>query len=368
VLYWEDDMNYRALIEHSSDAIIVHDFDGNLLYANPAALTLVGDSSLEEAKKKSIFDHLPKEIAESARQDFQKLLEQGTLPPLVAPLILTNGDRIEVEVRANLVTFEGHPAIQIHMRDLFSRARLIETLRKKTEDLRRSNEDLENLTHISAHTLQEPVRHIVTFAQRLEKEKKDLLDTTAQGYIRTIEKSGLRIHQILGDLRRYSRLNMHELKKEKVDIENLLEQILGTLQPQIDEKKAEICWRSKLPVVWADPFLLDIVFQNLIENGIKFQPYRNPPRIQVSAIYGNNEWQFSVCDNGIGISPKYTKKIFEMFEQLHSPDEYPGTGMGLSIAKRIIERHGGQIWVESEVGNGSTFYFTLPAAGEYKGS
>jgi signal transduction histidine kinase len=155
-------------------------------------------------------------------------------------------------------------------------------------------------------------------------------------------------------------LNLKELQKEKVDTEFLLKQIIGTLHLQIDEKKAEISWETELPAVWADPVLLGIVFQNLIDNGIKFHRYRNPPRIRIRANCGNKEWQFSVEDNGIGISPKYTDKIFKMFERLNPHDNYAGTGMGLSIAKRIIERHGGKIWVESEEGKGSTFYFSLP--------
>ncbi|MDD1678050.1 MAG: ATP-binding protein [Methanomicrobiales archaeon] len=355
----EYEMNYQALIEHSSDAIIVHDPEGKILYANPAALTLIGDRSLEEAMKKSVYEHLPPGFSDRASQDIQKILEGGTLPALVATVLLANGDYIEVEVRANLVNFGGRSAIQIHMRELFDRAKLIESLKQQAEDLRRSNEDLENLSHIAAHDLQEPVRTVITFIQRLEMEKKETLDAEARGYIRTIEKAGLRMHQLLGDLRRYSRLNMQELRKEKVDTDSILDQILGELQPRIREEGATVV-REKLPVVMADPTLLRIALQNLVENGIKFHRPGNKPRVVVAAFSRGDAWQFSVQDNGIGIPSRYFQKIFDMFERLNPPDAYPGTGMGLAICRRIVERHGGKIWVESEEGKGSTFCFSLP--------
>jgi PAS domain S-box-containing protein len=353
------DQNYRALIEHSSDAIIVHDLEGSILYANPAALTLMGDSSLKIAQRKSIFDHLPAEMFTGVRLDIQKVLAGGTLPARVAPVFLANGDRLEVEVRANRVNFGGRPAVQIHMRELYDRAKLIESLKKQAEDLRHSNEDLKNLSYIAAHDLQEPVRTIVNFAQRLEREKGDTLDAEARGYIRTIEKAGLRMHRLLGDLRHYSRLNTKELERKDVDTDLVLEQILRELQPRIREEGAVVS-REKLPVIRADPTMLRIALQNLVENGIKFHRPGQKPRVQISARYGDGGWQFSVQDDGIGIPPQYFPKIFEMFERLHSPDSYPGTGMGLAICRRIIERHGGKIWVESE-GSGSTFCFTLPA-------
>ncbi|MDD1673119.1 MAG: ATP-binding protein [Methanomicrobiales archaeon] len=357
--YPENELNYQALIEHSSDAIIVHDPQGKILYANPAALTLFGDTSLEEARKNSIFNHLPKEFTKGARESIQKVLEGATLPPVISPVYLLNGDRIEVEVRANRVDFDGQPAIQIHMRDSFSRAKLIESLKRQAEDLKRINEELEDISHIAAHDLQEPVRMIVTFAQRLEQEKGASFDAESHRYLQTITKSGLRMHQLLNDLSRYSRLNMHELRKEDIDTNILVEQVVGMIHSPISGMEARIT-RNSLPVVRADPTLLRIVFQNLIENAIKFHRPGKEAQIEVSAKSLNAEWNFSISDDGIGISPNYFGKIFKPFERLHSPDSYPGTGMGLSISKRIIERHGGRIWVESEEEKGSIFHFTLP--------
>jgi light-regulated signal transduction histidine kinase (bacteriophytochrome) len=204
------------------------------------------------------------------------------------------------------------------------------------------------------------VRTIVNFVQRLEREKGEMLDAEARGYIRTIEKAGLRMHRLLGDLRHYSHLNTKELEKKDVDTNRVLEQILWELQFRIREEGAVVSW-EKLPVIRADPTMLRIALQNLVENGIKFHRPAQKPRVQVSARRSDDGWQFFVQDDGIGIPPQYCHKIFEMFERLHSPESYPGTGMGLAISRRIIERHGGRIWVESEEGRGSTFCFSLPA-------
>ena len=615
----EENLNFKVLVEHSSDAIVVHDLDGKILYANPAALVLVGDSSLEEATKKSAFAHLSENIAKVGHRDSKKLLKGQYLPPLIAPLFLTNGERIEVEVHANFVIFKGRPAIQVHMRDITHRKRVDEILKEKcateralinspiemgvildvegtilnindnfaaileqspqdilglciwdlmpaewtanrrkyfdqairskrtvrfeekygdkyydslanpilssqgevlqiaitarditgrilieealkeqereiqnlmenspdgiiitdeegrvarwnkgaeiitglaakdvigvpaweiqarnvtnewagpdpsayyrrlwaqlfadsnnqrftrlfdgqirtprgeikyieqsifripsqrgfrigaifrditsrkkeeqklkefAESLKRSNEDLELFVNIAAHDLQEPLRGIVAYSQLLIDRCKDGKDPLIQKYMKVVENSGLQMSQLLDDLRVYTRVGVRGEQFNPVDMEKVLRKAKNNLELVIQETHAVIT-HEQLPIVKGDSMQITQVFQNIIDNAIKFCREGTVPEIHVSAVQRDGYWQFAVRDNGIGIQEEYYNKIFVLFERLHRRDMYPGTGLGLALCKKIIERHGGRIWVESEFGKGSIFYFTLPNA------
>ena len=615
----EENLNYKSLVEHSSDAIVVHDLEGKILYANPAALALVGDSSLEEAMNKSAFAHLPENIAKIGYRDSKKLLEGQSLPPLIAPVFLTNGERIEVEVHANFVIFRDRPAIQVHMRDITHRKQVDEILKNKyateralinspiemsvlldikgtilnindnfaevlkqspqdllglciwnlmpaevtairrkyfnqairsnqtvrfeekygdkwydslvnpvlssqgevleiaitarditarilteealreqereiqnlmensrdgiiitdeegrvarwnkgaeiitglaandvigvpaweiqarsvtsewagsdplayyrrlwsqlfadsndqhytrlfdgqirtpkgeiryieqsvfripsqrgfrigaifrditnrkkeeqklkefAENLERINEDLELFVNIAAHDLQEPLRGIVAYSQFLIDRCKDGKDPLIQKYLKVIENSGLQMSHLLEDLRVYTRAGIRGEQFNPVDMEKVLTKAQNNLELAIRETHAVIT-HEQLPIVNGDSMQITQVFQNIIDNAIKFCREGTVPEIYISAVRRDGAWQFAIQDNGIGIQEEYYNKIFVLFERLHRRDTYPGTGLGLALCKKIIERHGGRIWVESELGKGSTFYFTLPNA------
>ncbi|HZD44346.1 MAG TPA: ATP-binding protein, partial [Methanomicrobiales archaeon] len=275
-----------------------------------------------------------------------------------------DGRPVWVEGRGTRSPINGKAAIQIFLRDISARKQAEEGLREYAENLRRSNEDLERFAYISSHDLQEPLRTIVSFSQLLEKRYRGAIDSEADEYIDFIVEAGKRMQHLINDLLEYSRVTTRGGVFMETDSCEILEETLSNLRSMIVESGSRIT-HDPLPVVMVDPPQLRQVFQNLIANAIKYRS-ESPPSIHVSAERTHGMWKFSVRDNGIGIEPQYFQKIFVIFQRLHGRDKYEGTGIGLALVKRIIERHGGSIWVESDIGRGSTFYFTLPALEENK--
>jgi light-regulated signal transduction histidine kinase (bacteriophytochrome) len=242
--------------------------------------------------------------------------------------------------------------------DISKRKEAEEKLASTLEALKRSNAELEQFAHVASHDLQEPLRTISSYLDLLVRRCSDQLDDKAQNYIVTVKGAAKRMMALIDDLLTFSRVTSKGQSPEPVDMGKILEDVLKNLDAAITESGAEII-AGNLPVVNADSSQLSQVLQNLVGNAIKFHGDA-PPEIRISATQENSEWVFAVQDNGIGIDPAQFGHIFKLFQRLHSRDEYPGTGIGLAVCKRIVERHGGRIWVESIPGNGSTFYFTLP--------
>ncbi len=241
---------------------------------------------------------------------------------------------------------------------------LYEELKKRTislehtlDALRRSNKELEQFAHIASHDLREPLRTITSFTQLLSKRYKDKLDDEANEFIQFAVDGAQRMNQLIIDLLTFSRVETQGKSFEWIDCRGVLERVILNLHTSIEKRGAKISYKN-LPSVNVDHTQLIQLLQNLIGNAIKFHGEK-PPRIHISAIKEENKWVFSVKDNGIGIDPKYFDRIFQIFQRLHKRKEYPGSGIGLAVCKKIVERHGGKIWVESEVGKGSTFYFTI---------
>ncbi len=234
-----------------------------------------------------------------------------------------------------------------------------ESLLKTSSELARSNRDLESFAYIASHDLQEPLRTIAGFLQLLEKRVGAQMDDKAKQYIDFAVDGSQRMHQMITDLLFYSRVSMHPYAPKPVPLLEPLGQATASLRKSIEDSAASIVV-GDLPQVRADPTQMLQVFQNLIGNAIKFRSER-PLQIEVGTKREERVWKLWVKDNGIGFDPKLQDKIFLIFQRLHSRQKYSGTGIGLSICKRIIERHGGSIWADSIPGVGSTFYFTLPA-------
>ena len=233
-------------------------------------------------------------------------------------------------------------------------------LTRVADDLVRSNEELEQFAHIASHDLQEPLRMVASFTALLGERYKGKLDSDADEFIGYAIDGATRMKELLQALLVYSRVGMKGEKFVLTPCDELLADVLDDLGAAIEESGAVIT-RDPLPALTADPAQLRQLFQNLIGNALKF--YKERPEIHVHAERRDAEWVFSVRDNGIGIEPEYAERIFAIFQRLHGKAEYAGGGLGLAICKRIVERHGGKIWVESQRGEGSTFYFTLPADG-----
>ncbi len=228
-------------------------------------------------------------------------------------------------------------------------------------ELKRSNEELQQFAYVTSHDLQEPLRTIASFTQLMERRYKGKLDEDADEFMDYIVDASVRMKQMIMDLLEYSRVGTKQEMFQDISMESKLNDVIVNLNDLIERNHAEITYDS-LPVVFGDESQLLLLLQNLITNAIKFRKKDEPPRIHISAVedHEKNEYVFSIADKGIGIEEQYFDRIFTIFQRLHTRDKYQGTGIGLSIAKRIVERHGGHIWVESEFGEGSIFYFTMP--------
>jgi light-regulated signal transduction histidine kinase (bacteriophytochrome) len=232
-----------------------------------------------------------------------------------------------------------------------------EALQRMVEDLNRSNKELEQFAYVASHDLQEPLRMVSSFTQLLERRYGDKLDQSAKEFIHFAVDGAQRMQRLINDLLAYSRVQTKGKPLSPTDSLEALNVAQENLSMAIMESRAAVS-HGNLPVVQADGTQLAQLFQNLIGNAIKFHG-ADLPHIHVSAEPKGEEWVFSVRDNGIGIAPEYFERIFVIFQRLHAGGTYPGTGIGLAICKKIVERHGGRIWVESQPGKGSTFYFTL---------
>jgi PAS domain S-box-containing protein len=240
-------------------------------------------------------------------------------------------------------------------------ARLYAQLEAANQELAYSNTELQQFAYVASHDLQEPLRMVASYTQLLARRYRGKLDSDADEFISYAVDGANRMQRLINDLLSYSRLGTQGKPLELTGSESALAQALANLQLAIAENEAVVS-HDPLPTVWADETQLVQLFQNLVGNAIKFRSTQ-PPRIHISAEQKEREWLFSVSDNGIGIEPEYAERIFVIFQRLHSQAEYSGTGIGLAFCKRIVERHGGRIWMESQPGQGATFYFTLPVTG-----
>jgi signal transduction histidine kinase len=237
-----------------------------------------------------------------------------------------------------------------------------ESLEKSVAELSRSNSDLQQFAYVASHDLQEPLRMVASYTQLLAKRYRGKLDSDADEFIGYAVDGASRMQKLITDLLAYSRVTSQGRVFERVDCNGLLEEVLSNLRVAVEESRAVVT-HAPLPTVIADGRQLGQLFQNLIGNAIKFR-CKEPPQVRVSAERQTGEWLFSVRDNGVGMDPQFAERIFVIFQRLHSREEYPGTGIGLAICKKIVERHGGRIWVASQIGQGATFHFTLPIVGQ----
>jgi light-regulated signal transduction histidine kinase (bacteriophytochrome) len=238
------------------------------------------------------------------------------------------------------------------------RALAEEQLRQASVNLQRSNTDLQQFAYVASHDLFEPLRMVTSYLQLLSHHQKHKLDAEAKEFIALAVDGARRMEALIHDLLEYSRVDTRGRSFQPTESEEAFKAAVSNLKVLVEESGADI-QHTPLPRVCADSVQLTQLFQNLLGNAIKFRG-PEPPRVEVTAERNNNEWRFGIKDNGIGIDAKFFERIFVLFQRLHTRQEYAGTGMGLAICKKIVERHGGRIWVESKPREGSSFFFTLP--------
>ena len=253
----------------------------------------------------------------------------------------------------------AHDELEIRVRERTAELRdSNRRLAQQARELARSNADLEQFAYVASHDLQEPLRMVASYTQLLVRRYRGRIDADADDFLNFIVDGALRMQRLINDLLAFSRVGTRGRELEPTPLAAVMQRVLANLKAGIDESRAVISV-DELPTVWADATQMELLLQNLVGNAIKFHGAA-PPAIRIAAQRGDGEWQLSVADQGIGIDPQYAERIFVIFQRLHTAADYPGTGIGLAICKRIVERHGGRIWVSSEPGRGSSFCFTLP--------
>ena len=343
----------RSLIEASLDPLFTISTEGKITDANTATEMITGHPR-EELIGTDFADYFSD--PEKARSGYETVFRDGIVKNYELTIRHEDGTFTPVLYNASLYRDDSGKTVGI-----FAAARDISERKRAQDELIRSNKDLQHFAYVASHDLQEPLRNVATCLQLLEKDYKDKLDPNADQLINYAVDSSVRMKALIEGLLAYSRIATKGKPQEQLDCEQILQRAVTNLSSAITEAEAVIT-HDPLPTISADDTQLLQVFQNLIGNAIKFRR-DDPPRIHVSAVKNRNEWMFSVKDNGIGIESQHLERIFVIFQRLHKRSEYEGTGMGLAIVKKVVERHGGRVWVESEPGVGTTVYFTLPEKG-----
>jgi len=348
---------FEKVLQGNVEAIVITDTQGNIEWVNNTFSLLTGHDKSDILEKnpgflftggKNVYSELCQNLNEANHLQVETWMHRkdGSEFPVELTLSAVRSD-------ADMIT---HHVLEFSDFTEFHRAR--EELNQRTQELNRSNHELEQFAYVASHDLQEPLRMVASYTQLIAHRYQGKLDSDADEFIAYAVDGATRMQAIINDLLALSRVGTHNAALARVDSKAALDKALANLRLVIGETGTRIVCGT-MPALHADGSQLTQLFQNLIGNALKFRG-TDTPSINIGAEQIGEEWVFHVRDNGIGIAPEYFERIFLMFQRLHSKREYPGTGIGLTICKKIAERHGGRIWVESEPGKGTTFYFAIP--------
>jgi PAS domain S-box-containing protein len=354
----ENEARYRTLVESIPQKILMKDRNCRWISINKNLARDFGFRP-EEVVGKMDTELFTPELAAKYHADDVRIMETGKTEELEEKYLLEGRETWVNTIKTPVRDANGEIVGVLGVFwDITQRKQAAEALKKAAADLERSNKELEQFAYVASHDLQEPLRMISSYTQLLARRYEGLLDDKARKYVNYTVDGAIRMQALINDLLAYSRVGTRGKPLETTDSHAVLGEAIRNLAATIEENRA-IITNDDLPTVRADASQLMLVFQNLLSNAIKFRG-GDLPRVHVSAQDRQCEWVFSVRDNGIGIEPQHAERVFVIFQRLHTREEYPGTGIGLAVCKRIVERHGGKIWFESEPGNGTTFFFTIP--------
>jgi PAS domain S-box-containing protein len=350
---------YHSLVETLPVNIMRKDLQGRVTFGNQRYAETMG-KPIAELIGKTDLDLFPPDLAKKYVNDDRRVIETGNVFEDIEAHRRPGGEQLYVQVIKSPVLDARNKVVgtQTIFWDVTARKRAEQALEHTAAELARSNRELEQFAYVASHDLQEPLRMVAAYTQLLQRRYKQLLDKEANEFIGYAVDGAVRMQQLIQDLLTYSRVGTRNKPFEATETESALAAAMANLQIAIAESGATIT-HNPLPRVCGDPVQLIQLFQNLLSNAIKFRA-SEPPRVHIAVEAKVGNWVFSVRDNGIGIDPQYFRRIFVIFQRLHTREDYPGTGIGLAVCKKIVERHGGRIWVESEPGKGATFFFTMP--------
>jgi PAS domain S-box-containing protein len=353
------DQVYRMFIETMSEGAAALDRDGVILYGNRRLAQMLGQpmdriigqpfQSYVDEQNRAIFgNQLATDRPESLAIDVSLVGPDGCARPVHLSMALLDFGEIE--------------GVCLVATDMSRHAMYELELAARAQELTRSNSELERFAYVASHDLQEPLRMVGSFTQLLARRYKGRLDSEADEFIGYVVDGVTRMQSLITDLLEYSRVGMKTRPFGPTDLDKVLARALEDLQVAIEESGVSI-EHDPLPRVWGDQVQLARLFQNLVGNAIKFRS-AEPPLVKISSAKADDRWIVSVRDNGIGIDPRHFDRVFVLFQRLHGRTQYPGTGIGLAVCKKIVELHGGDIWLESQPGAGACFSFTMPIRGE----
>ena len=364
----ESEARYRGLVEYSPDCIFIQS-EGNFAYINPAGLLLFGVTSADEIVGTPVVDWVHPDDRARARERIRALREDHVAVPMAEMrFVRRDGNVVDAETVGSPFTYHDKPSAQVIARDITQRkqaedqvrrlnAELEQRVSERTAELQSANRELEAFSYSVSHDLRAPLRSMDGFSRILVEEFGDRLGADATHYLEVIRKSAVQMGQLIDDLLAFSRLSRQPLNKGRVSMDELARQALASMDHEQSGRQVEIAI-GLLPEAHGDRSLLLQVWTNLLSNALKFTRYQTAARIEIgSAVGSNGETLYFVKDNGAGFDMRYADKLFGVFQRLHPASEYEGTGVGLAIVKRIVQRHGGQVWGEGQPGTGATFYF-----------
>lgn len=360
----ESEERIRTIVDHALDAVVVLDGDGRIIYWNPQAEKIFGWSTLEAMGRKDTEILIPpryRDLYLKLRRRFLRSGQEGMLNRRVETSARhADGHEFPIEITVSPLRLGESYIFSAFIRDITDRRRAEEEIRQKTLELARSNKELQDFAYVASHDLQEPLHKIIAFGDRLKAHASGPLGEKGLDSLERIQKSALRMRQLIDDLLQYARVTTRAKPFEGVDLGSVVKEALGVLEWRIAEAKA-VVEVGELPTIQADRSQMLQLFQNVLGNALKFHNPGEKPWVKVLGRLAEDGFaEIEVRDHGIGVDPKFFETIFKPFQRLHGRQEYEGTGMGLAICHKIVQRHGGEIVVKSEPGQGAVFLLRLP--------
>lgn len=353
---------FRALLESAPDAIVIVDWHGHIALVNEQTERLFGYPR-DELIGQNLTELIPQRFRAWHREHQKRFMQAPRTREMGRELELLarrkDGSEFPVEISLGPLRTDQGLLVSAVVRDVTWRKEIEAELKLRAQELERSNEDLEQFAYVASHDLQAPLRTVGALVQMLGRRYEGRLDADADELLRQTVDATRRMQRLIDDLLSYSRVSQGPPAPGRVETGDAVDEVLRSLAEEISDTGARI-EVGDLPAVEGEGTMIEQLFQNLIANALKFTR-ESPPTVHVRAERDGPRWRFSVADNGIGIDPDHAERIFQMFQRLHGSDEFPGTGIGLAICKRIVEAHGGEIHAEPSPAGGTIMTFTLPA-------